>query len=258
MDNKKIKGKDILIYLILASVLFAAGVFFMTALQGYDTMGFASFALGLLVLVYLGLRLLGGKNSKLAKVLRGIVNGGMILLVIVFAITEGVLINGSKGDVSTKADYLIVLGAGVSGSEPSVSLTERLKAALTYLEEHPDTVCIVSGCQGDGEDITEAECMRRWLADKGITPERIVKEEQARNTYENMAYSFEIIASRGDGGTARIAVLTSEYHLYRAKLIARNMGTEVSGVAAKTANPFLRANYTMREALALWKYLIFG
>ena len=60
----------------------------------------------------------------------------------------------------------IVLGCRVYGERPSLSMIERLEAAYEYLEENPDTVCIVSGGKGDSENISEAEAMYRWLTDK--------------------------------------------------------------------------------------------
>ena len=264
MEHKKTEVRDLRSYLVLAGVLFAAGLFFLLALQGYDTLGFASFALCALVMTYFGLRLLDNTQPKLSGVIRKIVTYGFVLFALVFAITEGALAIGSEPDVdkesekAIQADYLIVLGAGVNGTEPSPSLTERLRAALSYLEEYPDTVCIVSGGQGGGEDITEAECMSRWLTENGIDENRIILEEQATNTYENLRYSLAILEERGDRDNASIAVLTSEYHILRAKLMAKDMGANVTGVTAKTENMLLRANYYAREALALWKYLIFG
>ena len=82
----------------------------------------------------------------------------------------------ASGADEPEAEYLIVLGAGVNGSVPSLSLRERLEAALAYLERYPQAVAILSGAQGSGEDITEAQCMFDWLTARGIDENRLLWE----------------------------------------------------------------------------------
>ena len=53
--------------------------------------------------------------------------------------------------------YLIVLGAQVKGRKITDSLRRRLEKAQFYLVKHKDMKAIVSGGQGKGEEITEAE-----------------------------------------------------------------------------------------------------
>jgi len=148
---------------------------------------------------------------------------------------------------------LIVLGAGVDGTVPSVSLSDRLNAALSYLERYPDARCVVTGGQGFGEEITEARCMADWLCDRGVDPGRILLEEQAEDTFQNLRYSFALLGEDFDGTAA---VLTSDYHVMRARWIARDMGYSVRCVGAPTSKVFLKVNYALREVAGVWKYLI--
>ena len=76
--------------------------------------------------------------------------------------------------------------------------------------------------------------------------------------YENLKFSFEIISSLGNADTAKIAVVTSEYHIYRAKLIADSLDTEVYAVAAHTTYPTVRLNYFIREAFGVTYQMVFG
>lgn len=128
---------------------------------------------------------------------------------------------------------VVVLGCRVYGERPSLSMKERLEAAYDYLIENEDTVCILSGGQGSGEDISEAECMYRWLVDKGIAPERLYKEERSASTRENLEFSKELIAA--ECLNPQIAIITSEYHQYRAGKIAEALDMEYGAVPAKTA-----------------------
>ena len=144
----------------------------------------------------------------------------------------------------------IVLGAGVNGSTPSLSMCNRLDAALAYLGANPDALAVVSGGQGEGEDITEAKAMADYLTAHGIDSARIVQEDQSRSTRENLENSFAILRARGYDPANGVGIVTSEYHLYRAKRMVRALGAEPVGIAAETTLPTMRVNYFIREAFA--------
>lgn len=237
--------------LLSAAVCLVIGLVFRFALVGYGTLAFVFWGLALLILLLALLRKRGMRRTRIL----------LLILVCLGVLTVGLIeipiIRNARTDASEDVDYLIVLGAGVNGMVPSLSLTNRLTAALDFLETHPETVVVVTGGQGPGEEITEAECMRIWLEGRGIAPERILTEEQATSTEENIAYSLEIIRARGDAG-ASVAIASSEYHLYRAKLMARAQGVEAGGVAGTTTYPVLKINYFIREAFAVAYMQVFG
>ena len=167
-------------------------------------------------------------------------------------------VRSSRGAEEPDSEYLVVLGAGVNGTTPSRSLRERLDAAYAYLLEHPDSLAIVSGGQGDGEDITEAQCMYHYLTDKGIDPERVWMESEATSTLENLQYSLNLIEENIGTRPGKIAIVSSEYHLHRAGLFAGWLDIEAELVPARTAIPPLRWNYYLREIFAVWYYSLFG
>lgn len=152
----------------------------------------------------------------------------------------------------------MVLGAGVNGTQPSPSLEERLEAALAYLQTYPEAQCVVSGGQGGGENITEALCMYTWLTDRGIPPERIWQEERASSTQENLRFSLELIQEKTGSRPQELAVVSSEYHLYRASCMAQEEGVECLGVPAATYPLVLRLHYGFREIFGVWYFLLFG
>ena len=125
-------------------------------------------------------------------------------------------------------------------------------AALSYLQQHPGTGCIVSGGQGPGEDITEAQCMYDCLIAAGIEPERILMEDRATSTSENLRFSLELMESDS------VAIISNEFHLYRADQMARQLGLSPALIPASTEYPILLASYTLREILAVWKFHLFG
>lgn len=156
------------------------------------------------------------------------------------------------------ADYLIVLGCKVQGTRVSRSLRYRLEAAFTYAEENPETKIIVSGGQGFGEDISEAEAMYRWLTDKGIEQERILMEAHSTNTYENMKFSRSLIEKEAAVEEARVVVVSNGFHICRALKLGQKQGfEEFQGLGAKT-DPVMAVSYYIREAFALLKDSIVG
>lgn len=245
--------KKITFWLITAFLcLLGVGCF---CVPGYRFTGFVCFAAVAVIVCYRLLQLPEGKHAHTAKVLRRIFTLCLCLFLLAAVITGAIIVKTGIGQPEQSCDYLIVLGAGVNGTVPSLSLRERLDAAYGYLTAHPETICIVSGGQGTGEDITEALCMFTYLTNAGIDPDRILMEENATSTQENLSFSLQLMDRTQ---TTRIGILSSEYHLLRAKLMAQDQGFDPILIPAKTTWLSLRLNYYMREVAGVWYYLILG
>lgn len=232
--------------IITASILFLAGVILRFAFSGHNYIAYALFLLSVFMVVF------GVAGKTLKRFLAMFIAMGLVYFVII----EIPIIDEASGDGDFDADYLIVLGAAVHGDTPSLSLVERLEAAKDYLIKHPDTVVIVSGGQGGGENVSEAQAMYEWLCEKGIDSTRIIMEDKASSTYENLKFSREIINGLSDDAT--VAVVSSEYHLCRAKLIAKTLDMEIHTVAAHTTYFTVMLNYFIREAFGVTYQLTFA
>ena len=173
-----------------------------------------------------------------------------------FAVLEVWVISWARTDSETPVTAVIVLGAGVNGTEPSLSLRTRLEAALEYVRDKPDLPIIVSGAQGRGEAISEARCMADWLTSHGIPSSQIILEEQATTTKENLRYSLEILENCSMDATANIAVVSSDYHLCRASLYMENNMVPVAAHMPARYFP-LTLNYFVREAFGVAAELVF-
>ena len=88
------------------------------------------------------------------------------------------------------------------------------------MKNNKKTIAIASGGQGAGEDISEAESIKRGLLKQGIDESRILLEDKSTDTVENIKYSKKLIPKHLDTGL----VVTNDFHLYRAKSIARDQG----------------------------------
>lgn len=175
-----------------------------------------------------------------------------------FCFVEALIIRSARTDPEPERDYLIVLGAAVYGDRPSLTLVRRLEGALDYLQTYPDSKAIVSGGMGPGETVTEAEAMAEWLMARGIPAERILPERKATSTKENLDYSFALIRERDEEPDGHVAILSSAYHLYRAKSMAARMGVEAVGVSAPWGYPLVMLNYFIREAFGMTHLWVFG
>lgn len=98
------------------------------------------------------------------------------------------------------ADYMILLGAKVKGTEPSYSLQYRIDKAAEYLKTHEQTIVIVSGGKGKGEDISEARAMKKGLMKQSIAEQRIIMEDRSTNTDENIEFSKSLIPANKKKG----------------------------------------------------------
>lgn len=229
------------------AVLCATAFVLRFALRGYDVIAYILVAAAALV----ALRCF----APVAVFKAGAAVVGALALAV--CITEVPIVAGARTDADGGTRFVVLLGARVNqGGEPSASLLWRLESAFDFLEAHPDAMAVLSGGQGRDEDMPEAEVMYAWLVGRGIDPDRLVKEQRATNTRENLSYSFDLIRELGCDPNGCTAVVSSSYHLCRAKLLAHQMGVEVAGVASYPGNPVVALNYYIREAPAVWKELL--
>lgn len=242
------------IFLFAAVGLILLGLCFYS-MPGFDFSGLVCMGLAAVAVCYWALFRFPG---KIFKWLRRILTVCVILGLTVAAVTGIFIAKASKGTSDGDCDYIIVLGAGVNGTEPSLILSERLQAAKAYLTENQDAICIVSGGQGEGEQITEAACMQAYLVKNGIDENRIWMEEKATSTWENLEFSLALIEGKTGQRPHRVGIVSNEFHMFRAGMMARKMGLEMVGIPAKTSWVSLRINYFVREIVGVWKHFILG
>ena len=198
--------------------------------------------------------------SKTGRLCRRVFQTALTLALVSLICIESYVINIGRSDLSAlPADAVVVLGAGLNGTQPSLSLYTRLTVALDYLEENPAVPVVLTGGRGYGEEITEAQCMYDWLTARGVDPARLILEEQAGNTAENFAFSKELLEEQGiDPAEDSVAVVTNDFHIARSRLIAVRQGYgHAFGVPAELPWLHLEVNYYLREAFAMVKTWVF-
>ncbi len=192
--------------------------------------------------------------DKLPKAVKVIFLTLLAFGVCLFFAIEGFILSGFSKKGEPGLDYVIVLGAQVRKSGPSVVLKYRLDKAYEYLSENPETIAICSGGQGYNEPKPEGIAMKEYLVSRGIDEDRILAEDRSSNTIENILFSFEFLDKKSDS----IGIITNDFHVFRGTAIARKQGGEhVTGIAA-SSNPIYLPSNMVRECIGVIKDKLLG
>jgi uncharacterized SAM-binding protein YcdF (DUF218 family) len=137
------------------------------------------------------------------------------------------------------ADFVVVLGSGLRGGRRVTPLlASRLDRGRRVFETvasrgAADPVLIVSGGKGDDEQVSEAAAMAGYLTERGFPAGRLEREDRSRTTEQNLLFSKAIMDRSRPG--ARCVIVTSNYHVFRAAILARRVGVNGDVTGAPTA-----------------------
>ena len=153
-------------------------------------------------------------------------------------------------------DYIIILGCKIKEEGTLTPLLQsRVNKAIEFSKyqkekNNKDIIFIASGGKGNDEIISEAKAIENYLLEQGIKKEKILIEDQSTNTYENIKFSNEKIKKQKKD--AKIAFSTTNYHVFRAGIIAKKQNLEIEGIGAKTKS-YYWVNAFIREFAATLK-----
>ena len=154
---------------------------------------------------------------------------------------------------------VLTLGAKVEATgTPGKVLRRRLETTYKMMTEREDLVVIVSGGQGNDEPISEALGMKNYLTERGISPDRIILEDKATSTIENIKNTMEILDAFD---YSAIAVVTTNFHLPRAEYLCSRLGVDMQKAYFYPApDTGLYTLYTIlvREYMSYCKLFVFG
>lgn len=151
-------------------------------------------------------------------------------------------------------DYIIILGCMIrKDGTPTPLLRGRIDKALDFYNKQleargKDAFFITSGGKGPNECISESACMRNYLLEQGIPPEKIIEENRSTTTFENFQFSKAIIYERDPD--AKIVFSTSKFHVFRSGLYGRRLKTKAVGIGADT-KWYYWPNASVREFMGL-------
>ncbi len=178
------------------------------------------------------------------------------------------------------AGWVVVLGSGlIDGDRVPPLLAGRIAAGQTAYAERGARLMIMSGGQGPDETVPEARAMAAWATENGADADRLAVEDRSRTTEENLRYTAELIARTPPGepeipdtsrspdarfphwldrllggpitpDPAEGLIVTSDYHVLRAAILARRLGVPAQASGARTAR-YYWPSAMLREFVAL-------
>lgn len=184
---------------------------------------------------------------------------GMVLYAVTFVALVGYIYlspAAEPADGDAERVYL-VFGAKVKEEGPTKTLASRLRLASDAMLADEDGICIVSGGQGPDEPFTEASCMKEYMVSLGVPAERIILEERASNTRENIDYSVALAEELGLG-ERELVCISSETHIPRIRLMCRVSDIDAEYMKAETPEKVFLFTAWVREYLSYVKMLVMG
>ena len=152
-------------------------------------------------------------------------------------------------------DYLLILGCQIrdDGTLPPL-LRSRADRAVEFARQQKeaagkDLVFVPSGGQGPDEVMAEADAIRNYLLSLGIPEDRILAENTSVNTEENIRNSMRLIREHSREEAPKVAFSTTNYHVFRAGMIAQEQGESLEGIGSPTKRYFW-VNAFVREFIA--------
>ena len=146
----------------------------------------------------------------------------IIAIYLLFTVVTNIVIYVTASSEKSKTEhlpdtqYIVVLGNKLDNNKPSNTLIERLNGAIELSNKYPRAQIVVTGGLTSGNSITEAEVMKNYLIDNGISEDRIITEDQSDDTRENMANTKDLIE---EGDT--VIIVTNSFHMVRALMYAK-------------------------------------
>ncbi len=196
--------------------------------------------IGIILISYSVYKIKTNKPLIKNKTIRIICIFTIIFFFLSFIIIEIIFVNSLFNTLDEDIEYMIILGAGLSRNGMSPALINRLNKGLEILTNYPNIKVIVSGGKGLHEKEIEAEIMKDFLIYHGVNHGNIIVEDKSSSTYENFIFSKKLIKPE----IKKIFIVTSSFHTFRAKMIAKRTGIIPISIPAKDSNSVLINCYT--------------
>ena len=179
--------------------------------------------------------------------------GLIILCLVMFFLILYLVLKYEKSNCEKFCEYVLVLGARILDEDtPCKVLENRLISAIIYLHKFENSKVIVSGWTGIDERISEGYIMKKYLINHGIDKRRIFVEDLSTNTFENLKNTKQILKDVDE-----ILIITSKYHLFRSKILARRVGFRKIYLIGSEVNASNRQKNIIREIFAVIKSIFF-
>lgn len=251
---KKIDRALTVVYAVAGSLTFLAFfVYFLKLLfypEGRMPLFVSVFVLLAVALPVIFVRLLR-RLGRAFFVLKCAACAALVFFVVSFAVMTAFIFTAAPDaapDSFSDDTVFLVFGARVrDDGTPSAVLAERLDRAADAMASAPGSVCVVSGGKGSDEPFSEAEVMRDYLVSRGVDPERVIVEDRAASTAENVEFSLPLVSGTGRGDLVCVSTFN---HTPRIMLLCRSRGIEARFINSVYPEKYLVFPALVREYLA--------
>lgn len=155
-----------------------------------------------------------------------------------------------------KYKYIIVLGSGLkNGNQVTPLLASRIDKGIEAYHQNRGSFLVLSGGKGEDENISESEAMKNYAVQNGVSELYILTEDKSVNTRENLLFSKQVIENHEKVDKGELLVVTTNYHVLRALLLAKRLGIACDGRGSQT-KLYFSINAFVREWIAylvIWR-----
>ncbi len=189
------------------------------------------------------------KTSALKRIVIIIIWLLILSIVFVFGINTYVCLSAKSNMYKSaeikegSAECIMVLGCGVSGSEPSPMLKDRLDTAIGLYKNGAAPKLLMSGDHG-GKYYNEVGVMKLYAIKNGVESEDIFMDHAGFSTYESLYRAKEVF------GCDNLIAVTQRYHLYRTVFLGKSLEIDIKGVSTEHYNYGGMLYRELREILA--------
>ena len=165
----------------------------------------------------------------------------------------------ARQDSRPSSDAIVVLGSAQYNGVPSSIFEARLEHALDLYEDGVAPVIVTVGGKATGDQFSEAEAGREYLADAGVPDDALLAVQEGADTLESMR---AVATQFDDRGWDTAVLVTDPWHAMRAERMAEDAGMDASssptrqGPAVQTRTTQFR--YIVRETAAYLLYRVTG
>jgi len=165
----------------------------------------------------------------------------------------------ARQDSRPTSDAIVVLGSAQYNGVPSSIFEARLEHAVALYEDGVAPVIVTVGGKATGDQFTEAEAGRDYLANAGVPDDALLAVPEGVDTLESMR---AVSAAFDERGWSSAVLVTDPWHAMRAERMAQDAGMEAEssptrqGPAVQTRATQFR--YILRETAAYLLYRATG
>ena len=226
--------------------------------EGRTWRNLLGFLLGTFICFFTLFAIFGGSTfiNPSRSVITYLFNIMVTYIVYLECILFGIIILGIKSAKHVPRfdkDAIIILGCQIKKDGTLTNLLKgRVDRAIEFSKMQKentdkDIYFVPSGGKGSDEIMSEADSMKNYLLTQGIKKESIIVENKSTNTDENIEFSLKLIKQKIK--KPNIAFSTTNYHVYRAGIIASRKYNNVEGIGSKTKT-YYWVNAFIREFIA--------